>query len=173
MSMFAGVRQLMFPQEFRIAAVSWPPNLEQLLTRLTRTAESPQIQPETGMGEQEVRLLADVGTGLWRLRQKMVKQGTTQPLDEMRRAYRHLESVWDALVQAGAEIQDHTDKPFDSGMSLKVVSFQPTPGLGRERVIETIKPTIYFKGKAIQMGEVIVGRPEKHETPAANPHVPA
>jgi len=45
-------------------------------------------------------------------------------------------------------------------MSLKVISFQPTPGLGRERVIETIKPTIYFKGKAIQMGEVIVGRPE-------------
>jgi hypothetical protein len=45
-------------------------------------------------------------------------------------------------------------------MSLKVVAFQPTPGIGRERVIETIKPTIYFKGKAIQMGEVIVGRPD-------------
>jgi hypothetical protein len=158
----------MFANEFRILAVEWPPNLVPLLTRLVRSTETTQPLPEPGMGEQELRLLADVGTGLWRLRQKMVKPGTTQPLDEMRRPYRHLESVWDALTQAGAEIQDHTDKPFDPGMSLKVVSFQPTPGLGRERVIETIKPTIYFKGKAIQMGEVIVGRPEKPGTPPDN-----
>lgn len=171
--MFARIQQLMYPREFRIAAVPWPPNLEQLLTRLVRATESTQAPPETGMGEEELRLLADIGSGLWRLRQKMVKPGTTQPLDEMRRAYRHLESVWDAIVQAGVEIQDHTDKPFDSGMSLKVVSFQPMPGLGRERVIETIKPTIYFKGKAIQMGEVIVGRPEKDETLAANSQAPA
>jgi hypothetical protein len=159
--MFATVRQLMFPPEFRIAALAWPPNLEQLLTRLAHANETTQPPPEPGMGEQELRMLADIGTGLWRLRQKMVKPGTSQPLDEMRRPYRHLESVWDALVQASVEIQDHTDKPFDAGMSLKVISFQPTPGLGRERVIETIKPTIYFKGRGIQMGEVIVGRPEK------------
>ena len=118
-------------------------------------------------------MLADIGTGLWRLRQKMVKPGTNLPLDEMRRPYRHLESVWDALVQAGAEIQDHTDKPFDPGMSLRVISYQPTPGVRRERVIETIKPTIYFKGKPIQMGEVIVGRPEKHETLTDDPESPA
>jgi hypothetical protein len=54
-------------------------------------------------------------------------------------------------------------------MSLKVLCFQPTPGLRRERVIETIKPTIYFKGKTIQMGEVIVGKPEA----AGRPHTTA
>ena len=139
----------------------WPANLDQLLVGLMRSAEVAGEPQVAAPAEHDVRLLADIGTGLWRLRQKLVKPGTTQPLDEMRRPYRHLESVWDALAQAGEEIQDHTDKPFDSGMSLKVLSYQPTPGLGRERVIETIKPTIYFKGKLIQMGEVIVGIPEK------------
>ena len=162
MTILSAIRQHCFPQEFRIATVPWPVNMGQLLvglTQLAKVASDPQV---IATAEQDPRLFADIGTGLWRLRQKLVKPGTTQPLDEMRRPYRHLESVWDALAQAGVEIQDHTDKPFDSGMSLKVVSFQPTPGLGRERVIETIKPTIYFKGKSIQMGEVIVGIPEKN-----------
>ncbi|MHA2616630.1 MAG: hypothetical protein V2G48_07550 [bacterium JZ-2024 1] len=115
-------------------------------------------------GEQELRFLADIGTSLWRMKQKMVKPGTNQPLEEMQRPFRHLESAWDALIQAGVEIQDHTDKPFDPGMSLKVVCYQPTPGIERERVIETIKPTVYFRGRQIQMGEVIVGRPERYGT---------
>jgi hypothetical protein len=173
MTVLSAIRQFRFPREFRIAASPWPTILEQLLLRLERFEETAREQQSRGLGEQDPRLLADIGTGLWRLRQKMVKPGTDQPLDEMQRPFRHLESVWDALVQAGAEIQNHTDKPFDPGMSLKVVAYQPTPGLGRERVIETIKPTIYFKGKMIQMGEVIVGRPEIHETPPSNPGSPA
>lgn len=173
MTVLSTINQLRFPREFRIAASPWPADVEQLLLQLASSGEKTQPAQEPAFGEQELRLLADIGTGLWRLRQKMVKAGTNQPLDEMRRPYRHLESVWDALVQAGAEIHDHTDTPFDPGMSLKVVSYQPTPGLGRERVIETIKPSIYFKGKAIQMGEVIVGQPEKHETPPGNAQSPA
>jgi hypothetical protein len=157
---FATVRQWMFPKEFRIAPPSWTTDPEELLTRLTAPRADSGTPARAALGDQELRLLADVGTGLWRLRQRMLKPGSTQPLDEMRRAYRHVESIWDALAQAGTEIQDHADAPFDAGMSLKVISIQPTPGLARERVIETIKPTIYYKGKHIQMGEVIVGRPE-------------
>jgi len=166
MTVLSTIRQLWFPSEFRIAPSPWPANLEQLLLQLEQTVREPQ---GSALGGQELRFLADIGTGLWRLRQKMVKPGTNQPLVEMQRPFRHLESVWDALIQAGVDIQDHTDKPFDPGMSLRVVSYQPMPGLGRERVIETIKPTIYFKGKMIQMGEVIVGRPQKDERPPAHP----
>ena len=107
-----------------------------------------------------MQFLADVGTSMWRLRQKMLHPGTERPFEEMRRAYRHLQSIWDAFTQANIEIQDHTNELFDSGMSLKAITFQPMAGIGREMVIETIKPSIYFKGKMIQIGEVIVGTPE-------------
>jgi hypothetical protein len=40
------------------------------------------------------------------------------------------------------------------------MSFQPTVGLTRDMIIETIKPTIYFKDNLVQTGEVIVGTPE-------------
>lgn len=107
-----------------------------------------------------LRFFADMGTALWRLRQKMVRPGSNDPLDEMRRAYRHFESAWSLLQQAGVEIQDHTDRLFDAGMELSVLTFQPMPELKHELVVETIKPTIYYKKVMIQRGEVIVGTPE-------------
>jgi hypothetical protein len=90
----------------------------------------------------------------------MRQPGTDRPLDEMRRAYRHLESTWDALAQAGVEIIDHTGAPFDAGLAIKVLAYQPMPDLTRERVLETLKPSVYFKGERLQMGEVIVATPE-------------
>ena len=166
-SLWAGLRQWMYPPEFRIAPCVWPPELlaaiQQLAQALAAKATDGTPQPDAAAEKKQIRFLAEVGTGLWRLRQKMLQPGTDRPLEEMRRAYRHLESVWDVLAEAGVEIQDHTDALFDPGMSLRVIAFQPTAGIERERVLETIKPTIYFQKRTIQMGEVIVATPE---TPA-------
>jgi hypothetical protein len=90
----------------------------------------------------------------------MIQPDTGRPLEEMKRAYRHFESVWDALSEEGVKIYDHTGEIFDLGRSLQVMSFQPTVGLTRDMIIETIKPTIYFKDNLVQTGEVIVGTPE-------------
>ena len=76
-----------------------------------------------------------------------------------------MESTSDALRQGGIDIKDHTGEKYDGGMALHVITFQPAPGLSHEQVIETIKPTIYRENKIVQMGEVIVGVPEKGATP--------
>jgi hypothetical protein len=76
------------------------------------------------------------------------------------RAARHLDAVWDALKQVGVEVQEHEGRPFDRGLSLKVLSVESKPELSRELVIETVRPSIYLKNEAIQTGEVIVGTPE-------------
>jgi len=157
------MRQWIYPKEFRIAAPEWPPDLADSLERLAAsfsetTHPGEQLPPEGIHG----RTLADLGTGLWRLRQRMVEPGTDRPLEGMQRAFRHLESAWDALTQAGVKIRDHTGEPVpDVGMyGLKVVAFQPTPGIGRRKVIETIRPTISYRDQVVQVGEVIVGTPE-------------
>jgi hypothetical protein len=99
--------------------------------------------------------VADVATNIWRLRNRM----STLP-DGMRSTTRHCEMAWDALAEAGVEIRDHLNDPYDSGLALKVVAFQPTSGLERERVIETIRPSIYLHDQTIQTAEVIVGTPD-------------
>jgi hypothetical protein len=103
--------------------------------------------------------LAKVATGVWRLRQRFLEPGSDRPREELRRPYRDVEALWDTLTEAGLEILDHTGKPYEPGESLKVIAFQPAPGLDRERVVETVKPTVYLGGEWLQMGEVIVGTP--------------
>jgi hypothetical protein len=160
-TMFASLRQWFYPPEFRIRRTSalddvLPGSIEELLRHLTE-AEGSGGSDGKSLGP----VLAEVGTGLWRLRKKMVQPDTNRPHDEMRSAYRHFESVWDVLKQAGLEIRDHTGEPVpETGTyNLKVITYQPTPGLTRERVAETIKPSIYWNGDTLQTGEVIVETP--------------
>ncbi len=169
--MFEGLAQWRYPKEFRIgrtvlSAADLQAALERVLAALAESplATSVALPPgavSVGLSEPQV---ADLATGLWRLREKMLDGETGRPLDEMRRAFRHLESVWDTLAQADVQVQDHSRSPYDPGLSLKVVAFQPTPGLDSETVIETLKPTIYMKGRRIQIGEVVVGTPESRSS---------
>jgi hypothetical protein len=63
------------------------------------------------------------------------------------------------MIQAGVEIHDHADEPYDGGMAVEVLTFQPCPELGQQRIIETLRPTVYRNGRMIQRGQVIVGQP--------------
>jgi len=151
-SLSAASRQLLFPIEFLIDQPAWS---DDWLEALRKLADLPP--PPSGPDDNErIRFLADLATTVWRLRSKMVKPGTERPKEQFRREYRHLESAWDVVTLAGMEIQDHTGDLFDSGQALKVLAFQPTYGVQSERVQETVKPTIYFKGRHIQMGELFV-----------------
>lgn len=103
----------------------------------------------------------DIAGAVWKLRQIVKDPITHETRDEMRSLTRHVDAIWDALATVGVDIQDHTSLPFDSGQSLEVLAFQPTAGVTREIVIETVKPSIYLKGNRLQMGQVIVATPEK------------
>ena len=158
------LRQRAFPKPFRIERPRWPSDaaewLRVIAARGAMAGAAVPPPPVNAPIQESMDFLAVVGTGLWRLKQRMVQPGTDRPLEEMRRAYRHLESTWDALAQAGVEIIDHTGKPYDTGLAIKVIAFQPVADLTRERVIETLKPTIYYHADRLQMGEVIVGTPQ-------------
>ena len=103
----------------------------------------------------------DIAGAVWKLRQIAKDPATHETRSETRPLIRHVDAIWDALAAVGIDIQDHTNSPFDSGQSLEVLAFQPTAGVTREIVIETVKPSIYLKGIRLQMGQVIVATPEK------------
>jgi hypothetical protein len=152
----ASLRQLRYPKEFRIPPPAWPGEAAVRLQEIAELLRKP-VHPD-GLNP---KFLSGLGTGLWRLRNKMVQPETGRPLEEMRRAYRHFESVWDALAAQGVKVYDHTGEPFEPGRLLRVMSFQPMTGLLRDTIIETIMPTVYFKDDLIQQGEVIVGTPDE------------
>ena len=108
-------------------------------------------------------LLAELVTALWRIRRRMAG-GTAAPGDPMRRTQRDLDAIWDRLTQAGMEVLDHTGDAYQAGKSLKVLAFQAMPEVHQRQIVETLKPTIYFRQEWLQLGEVIVGIPADQDT---------
>lgn len=170
MSLWHSLRQLVHPRLYRIPQCPLP---DDLLARLDELAaelavvgaappasEAPSLHgPAVGTTGPTSSSLADLATGLWRLRGRMVEPGSDRPMEEMRRAFRHFETAWDALATAGIRVQDHTGELFHHGSALKVIAHEPTGGLRRPEVIQTLRPTVYLDDVCVQVGEVIVGGP--------------
>jgi len=154
---------LLYPQEFRISArksIGLSESLEVLadLTEIT-TASS---QKKSKREEELLDMAADVGTLVWRIQHRLdATEELSKPLQKLSR---DIERTWDALTQGGIEIKDHTGGDYEGGMALRVITSQPVSGLARRQIIETLKPTIYYRDRIIQMGEVIIGIPEEAET---------
>jgi hypothetical protein len=114
-------------------------------------------------GDTNAGLLADLATGLWRLQRRFADGESGEVPEAWRRAQRDVEMLLARLKEEHVEIQDHTGSSYEPSQSLRVAAFQPTPGLEQDRIVETLKPTVYHREQRIQVGEVIVGIPKKKE----------
>jgi hypothetical protein len=123
-------------------------------TRTPSRESAPEIP-----GEEWLKAAAKTATNVWRAERRIVDPETKEPKPEMKLLYRDINAIGKALEQLGVETIDPTDRIYDSGMRLDVVSFEPTPGLSKETIKETIKPSVKWQGRFIQRGEVIVGTP--------------
>jgi hypothetical protein len=105
-------------------------------------------------------VLIEVVTNLWRAQRKLESpDGVDDPT--RRQAARHLRAATDALAQAGWTVHDHDGARFDPGLALEVLAFEPRPGLDAETVLETVRPCVYSGARRVQIGQVIVARPER------------
>jgi len=155
---FSDLRQLFYPKHFRIRSPNW--RLDLLMPRLGRAEVATQDEATQGLNfKQQCKLVAEIATQSWQLRQRMIDPRTGGPKDDMRKPFRHIVSIMDTLSEAGVQIQDHTGKPYRSGLAVQTLAFQPTGEVTRETIIETVRPSVYLNAKQIQQGQVIVGKP--------------
>lgn len=182
----ARLGQLSQPPEFRIPRPLLTPAQSEWLTAVLAEAEAEaETEAETEAGIAAVAT-ADVGataraqgaagtgthadgpgadvllraaTGIWRALRKLEQRGEALSAADARQVRRHIEASRRSLAEDGLEIQEHDGAPFDPNQSLEALVFQDSPGLTRETVLETVRPTVYFRGRRIQTGQVIVGRP--------------
>ena len=105
-------------------------------------------------------LLTNIVTGVWKTHQRLIAMGADQPSSENRKLFRTIDSTLQTIKQSGVEVIDRTNEPYVNGMTEKVLTFQPIPELEKETIIETLKPSILYKGQLIQYGEIIVGQPK-------------
>ncbi len=103
--------------------------------------------------------LAVLATNIWRAQARMIDPKTGEVREEMRRLYRHIEGALEAFNTMGVRLSDWLGQPYDSGLPVKVLSFQPTPEITRDTVIEAVRPAVFWQDRLLQVGEIIVGIP--------------
>ena len=110
-----------------------------------------------------IDFISSLAIEIWRLEKRFEKvkddmtkgekSGITSISDQIQR-------IKDVLKKQEVEICEHTGTAYNDGLSLKVLHIEEIDGLheGKMQIIETIKPSVYLKGKVIFLGEVIVGK---------------
>ena len=108
-------------------------------------------------------LVSSLAIEIWRLEKRIEKmrdiimketdKNSNSVLDQLQR-------VKDIFKRQEIEVHDHTDEGYNDGMSVKALHVEEVSSLptGEMKIIETVKPSVYFKGQIISHGEVIVGK---------------
>jgi hypothetical protein len=164
----ADLRQRRHHRAFRIAEPRWDDvtrfreKADELNAALARMTEAARLVEEKDGGTELVK----VATNLWLARKRFLRTGDLS-VPEDRQINRYLEATEKALAETGVTIESHDGMEYDSGYGLEAVAFVPDPKVRVETVQETVRPSIYLHGKAIQMASVIVGCPAdaEHDTP--------
>lgn len=157
-SIMASFRQLLYDRHFQIQKNQLDPKVREALEWLI--SQGLKTEPRKGQElvnaetKQMLNLIANLTTSLWRVRRKLA-QGSG---DGNKAVSRHIDAAFDALTTAKVEVKDYTGEKYVPGMALKAI-FQPNPSLKSEIIAETIKPTICYKDKLLQQGEVVVEEP--------------
>ena len=106
-------------------------------------------------------LISSLAIELWRLEKRIdnAKNNIDNSIADQ------FQRIKDILGKQEIEICEHTDSDYDDGMSVKVLHVEEINNLppGKMKIIETVKPSIYYKGQVISHGEVIVGKSKKKE----------
>lgn len=148
-----------FPREISLQGVPLR-NVQEWIHRASLGARVPPQQQDNDAITKLQKTIPGIATNAWRAQKKMINVETGEPKEELRRIYRHVEAILDALADAGVEIVDPCGQAYDTGMALKVVSAEEREGLRREEIIETLKPTVREHGRILQLGEVVIGIPK-------------
>jgi len=109
--------------------------------------------------------MAIIATSTWKARCRMIDPASGEVREEMKRVCGDIERIERCLNGLGIVVEDHTDKPFDYGLPWRVIATKPIPGITKEVVTETLKPTVRWNEQIIQHAEVEIGTPtDKQET---------
>lgn len=153
-------KQVHFPDLPVDEALTAMHRLEAALRGQPASAPAPATaEPEADDSEGLSAAFGGLATQVWRAMGKTVDPATGEPREEMRRVHRHIAGALDVLKQMGVTINDWVDQPYDAGLPVKVLTFQPTPGVDRDTILETVRPTVMWKDRLVQLGEVVVGTP--------------
>ena len=157
------------PEDLKIHPPEWP-DIAELAREVGKPSDesSPQALVQTTrtverLPESVARALLALAMNAWRIQVRLT-DSNREPReeigkDDLKKINRYCDAMFQSLSAIGMEVKDRTGEAFDYGLPEKVLTAQPQPGLTREIILETVRPTIYWNTQIAQPGEVVIGTP--------------
>lgn len=167
-AMRADLRQRHHRRAFRIGPPVLDERLRARLDRLLAEVAKPAAPDREPADELDHKAVVDAVTALWRAQRKLAQDGERMTRYAVQ-ADRYLTTCRDELAKAEIVVQGHDGDPYHPGRALDVQDYQDSPDVDVETVLLTARPSVYIRGRLVQMGQVIVGRPVGAQPPASVP----
>lgn len=109
----------------------------------------------------------EIAIHAWRARRRMIDKHTGEVKEEHKATHRSIEGILTTLEGVGFVLRDREGDGYDYGLPEKVIASEKRPGISREIVAETIRPSVFYRDQLIKPGEIIIATPEDAATPTA------
>jgi hypothetical protein len=106
--------------------------------------------------------MAELMTGLWRLSKKLPNTTSEHPQETFEFPGYFAGQLWDTLRAAGYRIGDVPERLVDSP-DVSIAAYEFHPDQPENRVVEMVRPVLYYQNICIQTGEVIIATATQKE----------
>ena len=125
----------------------------------TASSQATDNPAERAYFYEQMRMMAEIGTGIWRMRRELSAGNNNLTQEQLRLPNRYLMGVWDRMSEAGFSIQDYTGQAEEAKERFFLIPQEMDSFSSELPGIETIKPAIYYHNKhrswQIQVGNAI------------------
>jgi len=154
---FASLRQYRYPKVFRIHPESSLATMVEIESSLSAIAAELASDPKTSTQDADTKkVLGQLAIYAWRVQQNAQR-------DKQEKIQRHVGRLIDTLSAYGITLLDKVGEAYDPGMAMEVLSSEPTLGITRPTILETIQPMVLLHDQVLQVAQVIVGVPSEED----------
>jgi hypothetical protein len=105
--------------------------------------------------------LCEIAIHAWRAQRRMKDRHSGEVKEEHKATHRNIEGILNTLESVGFTLRDREGEGYDYGLPEKVIASEKRPGISREIVAETIRPSIFYTDQLIKPGEIVIATPEE------------
>lgn len=100
--------------------------------------------------------LVELATEVWRIEQRLAKVMESLPETQRKGLENSVHKLKTYVSKYDIEVIDYTNKKFNDGLNLDVLSIEKDPNVSTPTVKETVEPTILVKGQVVKKAKIIL-----------------
>lgn len=122
------------------------------------------LQPDSAIPANELsvgfKLVTSLCVEMWRMEKRLKKLHEEKPDIDLGSFFDQMQRIKDICGREGVVVKDYSEENYKEGISLKVLHFEDDPSLppGISKIVETVRPTVFYNDKVIFHGEVVVAK---------------